>query len=111
MHLLLFRLAQTVTNSPVCHEDVQTEEGRLCDTGLPAIAADADALRTILQIVFAVIGVIAVLIIVLGALTLVRSNGNPEGLSKARKTIIYAAVGLLVAIAAETIVSFIVGRT
>lgn len=85
----------------------------LCDgdaTGLPKINANDGQITAVLQIVFGVIGVIALVIIVLAGLQLTVSVGNPEAAAKARKTLIYAVLGLMVAISAELIVTFVLNK-
>ena len=78
--------------------------------GLPTVGAGSSQLQDILKIVFAILAALAVLFIVMGALRMVTSQGNPQEASKARSTIIYALVGLLVALLAEAIVAFVLGR-
>lgn len=64
----------------------------------------------VLQIVFAVLAALAVLFIVIGGLRMVTSQGNPQETGKARATIIYAVVGLVVALLAEALVAFVLGK-
>lgn len=65
----------------------------------------------ILQIAFGVIGVIAVIIIIIGGIQLMTSlGGNPEAAKKARNTVVYAALGLVIAISAELIVTFVLNK-
>lgn len=78
----------------------------VCETNLPNVAASGAQLRTILQIVMGVLAAIAVLMITIGGFRYVISEGNPESTKKARSTILYALVGLVVAISAEVIVTF-----
>ena len=78
--------------------------------GLPQAGASTSQLHDILQIVFAVLGALAVLFIVIGGLRMVTSQGNPQETGKARATIIYAVVGLVVALLAEALVSFVLGK-
>ncbi len=89
-------------------------DGGLCDnnpTGLPQVKADSIQITAVLQIVFGIIGVVALVMIILAGLQLVTSAGdNPEAAAKARGTIIYAVLGLIVAISAEVIVTFVLGR-
>lgn len=83
----------------------------ICDLGnIPKVEAGSSQLQSILQIVFAIIGVIAVVYIVLAGFKLITSLGNPEALAKARQTIIFAAIGLAVALSAELIVSIFLGK-
>ena len=78
--------------------------------GLPEVSANNETLRTILQILFAVIALVAVIYIMITGLKLVVQQGDPQGISKARQGIIYAAVGLAIALSAEIIVTFVMGQ-
>jgi Type IV secretion system pilin len=80
------------------------------DLGLPNVAADQGFAKTVLAIVFGVAAAIAIVIIIVASFNLVKSQGNPEEISKAKKAIIFALIGLLVAISAELIVSFVIDR-
>jgi ABC-type polysaccharide transport system permease subunit len=48
--------------------------------------------------------------IVIAGLRFITAQGNPQENAKARNTIVYAVVGLLVALIAEIFVSFILGK-
>jgi len=78
-----------------------------CETGLPQINASDSNVHTILQLSFGVIGAIAVIMIVVAALQLVNANGKPEEAATARRTIMYALIGLVIAVSAESIVTFV----
>jgi hypothetical protein len=77
---------------------------------LPHPSADKNEVATILEIAFGIIGAFALLIITVSGLRYITSSGNPEKVSKAKNGIIYSMVGLAVAISAEAIVAFVVGR-
>lgn len=81
------------------------------DLMLPKVTADATSLQDILAIVFAITGAIAFLIVVIAGFQFVISSGDPQKVSKARQTILYAVVGLVVSSAAFTIVKFVVGSS
>lgn len=66
------------------------------------------SLSTILSIVFAVTAAIALLMIVIAGFRFVIAGGNSEDMARARMTIIYAVVGLLVSMAAFSIVTFVI---
>ncbi len=68
------------------------------------------SLKIGMSIVFATAGAVALLIIVIAGLRLVMSQGNPESVSKARNTIIYAAIGLAVCVLAFSIVTFVLDK-
>ena len=79
-------------------------------TNLPQATASGANLQNIVQIVLSIFAVIAVLIIVIAALNIVTAGGDPAKVAKARSTILYALIGLIIAISADVIVALIAGR-
>jgi hypothetical protein len=77
-------------------------------TGLPKVTASNANAQAIFQVVFGIMGAIAVIVIIISAIQLVTSQGDPQAVGKARDTIIYAAVGLAIALSAEVLVSFVI---
>ena len=86
-----------------------TVNGANYDTGLPSSDPNS-GLTTILQITFGIIGAIAVLMIIISGFRFTTAQGNPQSAAKARRTILFAAIGLFVALSAEAIVTFVLGR-
>ena len=76
-------------------------------TNLPTVTGSTIQLDQILAIVIATLAAVSVLFIVIGGLRMVLSEGNPEKVSTARSTIKFAVIGLVVAISAEALVSFV----
>jgi hypothetical protein len=89
---------------------VNCPDGGTCYTGLPKIAAGSSELHTVLTIVFGIAAAISVLMIVVGGLLFVTSGGNPQNVTRARETVLYSVIGLLVSLLAETIVAFALGK-
>ncbi len=54
-------------------------------------------------------GVVAVIMVIWGGIQYITSTGNPAGISKAKNTIMYSMIGLLIVIFAATIVNTVVG--
>ena len=77
---------------------------------LPDVKANSDTIQTIFSIIFGIIGAVARLMITKSGLEYIVSAGNPEKTSSAKNGIIYALVGLVVAISAQAIVSFVANR-
>jgi hypothetical protein len=77
--------------------------------GLPQTAS-ASGIQSILQIALGVLAALSVLFIVIGGLRMVLSQGSPEDTSKGRSTMIYALVGLVLALIAEAFVSFVLDQ-
>lgn len=63
--------------------------------------------QNVLSVVFGALGVICILIITIAGLQYVLSGGDPQKTAKAKNTILYAVIGLVVAISAFTIVNFV----
>jgi hypothetical protein len=80
------------------------------DANIPVNDVTGNNVNNILQVVFGTMGAIALIIIIIAGIKFMTSQGNPDNLTKARNTIIYAAVGLAVSLGALTIVTFVVGR-
>lgn len=75
----------------------------------PPVASSDDVVTKVLQIIFGLAGAVALIIIMLGALKYVTSQGNPQATAKAKDTILYAVLGLVICILAFTIVKFVAG--
>lgn len=81
-----------------------------CSTGLPQVNASTGALGTILQIVIGTLAALTVLIIVIAGYRFVEAQGDPQAVTKARSTMIYALIGLIVCVSAEVIVGFTLNK-
>lgn len=72
--------------------------------------ANSATIQRILSLVFVILGAISVLMIVIAGIKYSASQGDPQAISKAKGTIIYAIIGLIVAIMSTVIVGFVFGR-
>ena len=63
----------------------------------------------ILNVVYGVAGVIAVVYIIVAGIQYVTSSGDPGKASKALKTIIFALVGLVIVVTAAILTNFVLG--
>jgi uncharacterized membrane protein len=79
--------------------------------GLPQTAATQGSVHGILQIVFSILGAVALLVITIAGLRYITSAGDPQKAANARNTIVLALVGLAVAIMAEALITFVVKGT
>lgn len=64
--------------------------------------------KDVTNILLFVIGAIAVIMIVLGGIKYTTSNGNADQIKSAKNTIMYAVIGLVVAVLAYAIVNFVI---
>lgn len=77
---------------------------------LPDVSATPNRLQAILTILFTVIGALSLLMFTIGGFRYIYSQGDPEGTAKAKGTLIYATIGVLVSISAISVVTFIIGK-
>lgn len=75
---------------------------------VPRVEASEAAFASLLTLVFTLAGVACVIAIVVGGIKYVTSNGDSGDITSAKKTILYALVGLVVVIGAFTIVQLVV---
>lgn len=78
---------------------------------VPKTGADSSIIETLLTLTFSVMGAVAFLVIVIAGMQYVLSRGDADKAAKARNTIIYAAIGLVIAVMAFTIVRFVTEST
>ncbi len=71
------------------------------------VGGDNGTISSVLQLVFGIAGAAALIIIMIGALKYVTSQGNPQAVTKAKDTILYAVIGLVICIMAFSIVTFV----
>lgn len=64
--------------------------------------------RTITNVMLFLIGAISVIMLIIGGLRYVLSGGDSTQVTNAKNTILYAVVGIIVAILAYAIVSFVI---
>lgn len=74
----------------------------------PFGASNGQIIPTVLSITFNILGILAFLIIVIAGMNYTFSQGDPQATGKAKSAIVYALVGLILAILAQSIVSFAV---
>lgn len=80
----------------------------------PAFAAESadvtrveNFIRNIIQVLVTLAGLIAAGFFVAGGIGYITSSGNPEHMDKSKKTIIYSAIGLAIAIGAYVLSNII----
>ncbi|MBO4855370.1 Ig-like domain-containing protein [Candidatus Saccharibacteria bacterium] len=71
-------------------------------------AALQGTVKSVLEMVYTWIGIIAVIVIVIGGIRYMTSTGEAEKIKGAKSTIIYATIGLVVTLAAFAITEFVI---
>lgn len=67
-------------------------------------------ITAVLQILSVVVGLVAVIMIIIAGLRYITSAGDANGISSAKRTLIYSMVGLVVVALAQTIVHFVLSK-
>ena len=98
---------------------------KVCETAdnKPAVCKDANSAKTTdpvfgsqgvvtrgVRIFLIVVGIIAIFVILINAVKMITSDGNSDSFSKARNGLIYAAIGLVIILTAQAIISLIVRK-
>ncbi len=77
---------------------------------IPKPEASGAQIEEVVKFVFGLIAVIAVIIIIIAGISYITSTGDPQKTARAKDTIVYAVIGLVVALLANIIVAFTIGR-
>ncbi len=88
-------------------DSIGNKLGTQNDLGIPDQALGSTHLTTFLNGVYFVAGFIAVLMMVIGGISYITSTGDSGKVTKAKNTIIYAAIGLVFVALAFFITDFI----
>ena len=79
-------------------------------TDVPStLLGDGGVLSTIINTMLFIIGFLSVVMLIFGGLRDIISGGNAAAVTAAKNTILYAIVGLIIAIFAYAIVNFVIG--
>ena len=68
------------------------------------------SIRVVTNTLLFIVGIAAVIVIVIGGLRYIVSGGDPKGTAGAKDSILYAVVGLVVALLAFAIVNFVLNQ-
>jgi hypothetical protein len=69
-----------------------------------------DIIHTIVNLLSAIVGVVAVIMIIVGGFRYITSGGNDTSVTSAKNTILYAIIGLVVVALAQLIVRFTLSK-
>ncbi len=97
----------------LAHDVYAVNVFQACDGQASSVCASQDdnaasMVKTVINTLLYVLGVIAVIMIIIGGIRYTTSNGDSGSLKTAKDTILYSVVGLVVAIMAFAIVNFVI---
>lgn len=109
--VLLFSL------SPVIHAAASDVFDNACSNSKnnPAVCGGSKTglltyISNVIQVLFIAAGVVAVIMIIVGGIRYITSNGEQGHVKQAKDTILYSVIGLVIAILAYAIVRFVTGN-
>jgi len=78
--------------------------------GKSETASVGDIVKTIVNVLLFILGAVAVIMIILGGIRYTISQGDSSAVTSAKNTILYAVIGLVVALLAYAIVNFVIAQ-
>lgn len=86
-------------------------QGEKVDSGIGGNATGfTSSLSSILKAIIGVMGIFCVIFVIVGGVQYMTSAGDTSKVEKAKKTILYAVIGLIVCALAFLIVQFVIGN-
>ena len=86
-----------------------SKDGTSCENAAAETTVN-DTISLALNIFSAIVGIIAVVMIIVGGVKYITSQGESANITSAKNTILYALVGLVVVALAQVIVRFVLNR-
>lgn len=96
----------------VCSGDPATKPDFCKDTTVNEnpITGPNGIMTKIIQVLAILVGITAVIMLIISGIRLSASGGDPQAVKAARTGVIYSLVGIAVAVAAQAIVTFVIGK-
>ena len=91
--------------------DLTTDPATACEPDQDAITQINKVIRTIINLLSVIVGVVAVIMIVIGGLRYITSGGSDTGVTSAKNTILYAIIGLVIVALSQFIVRFVLSKS
>ena len=116
--LLAFLASAVFISAPVFAVDplsgvdcATAQDSAVCSrTGQDPVTGSTGIIRNATRLVALIAGAAAIIVIVLAGIRYITSNGEAEQVSRAKKTIIFASVGLIVIVLGQVIISFVLSK-
>lgn len=104
MGALLVPIASVGAINPI-EESCKNQDSTICDNSGETVDG---LIETVVNVLLFVVGIISVIMIIIGGIMYATSAGDAGAVTKAKNTILYAIVGLVVAFLAYAIVNWVI---
>lgn len=114
--IFAFMPLATVAAAPfdeVCNTGVSSSSSTVCQSKNNAsnpISGPNGVIVKVIQFINLIIGVLAVFVIIISGLRMIASSGDPAIINSSRNGIMYALIGIAVAVTAQMIVTFVIKK-
>ena len=103
--------APAFASDPVCDNPSVAEEVKAASGCSGHTTGTLDkAIINILNGIIAAMGLVAVIFVIIGGVNYMTSTGDPSKVEKAKKTILYALIGMAICVLAFAIVNFVIAN-
>ena len=110
--VIAFGVTTLVADSASAQLDLESGINSAKGTGAPDNVTEDDGLiKKVVNLLLWAIGIVSVIMIIIGGFRYATSNGDSNQVSAAKNTIMYAVIGLVIAIFAYAIVNFVLFQT
>ncbi len=90
--------------------DFEDEAKTGAELGGTTTTSAENIFQKIIDLLLFLIGAVSVIMIIIGGIRFILSRGDPQAAATARNTVMYAVIGLAVAVLAWAIVTFVLGE-
>ena len=106
--VIAFGVTTLTADSASAQLDLESGINSAKGTGAPDNVTEDDGLiKKVVNLLLWAIGIVSVIMIIIGGIRYATSNGDSNQVSAAKNTIMYAVIGLVIAIFAYAIVNFV----
>ncbi len=100
-----------IQGSLKCGSNVDVSGNQICNKNTTTGTDPSQKIKDIINIFSAIVGVVAVIMIIYGGFRYIASGGKQESVTAAKNTLLYALVGLIIVAFAQIIVHFVLNKT
>lgn len=101
--------AQDVLKERIC-TGTRAASGEGCDPNANPDAGITDIIETVVRIFTLIVGAASVIMIIFGGFRYITSGGDSSKVTSAKNTIMYALIGLVIAVLAQVLVNFVINQ-
>lgn len=110
--VIAFGVTTLTADSASAQLDLESGINSAKGTGAPDNVTEDDGLiKKVVNLLLWAIGIVSVIMIIIGGIRYAISNGDSNQVTAAKNTIMYAVIGLVIAIFAYAIVNFVLFQT